>query len=619
MDPQQQPSASGNDAENNQDFQPRPLEQPILDSALRNKIITDSKPAPSGIKGFYRSNKIYVWAIAVGLVIISVLAFFAFRKTPPAQVKEANVDIAVSAPETVPSGNEEIFNVKIHNGDSQKLVGIELELVYPEGVTYADSVPKAENLSGTMFKVPDLIPGPGQDPVVIIKTKVTGNINDQKQLLAKLHYHYSNFSSEFVKEQQFSVRVVASDILLEIDGPREANNAQIIVYSIKYKNTSPDDIKNSRIQASFPSGFSFAESQPQPDNGNNIWNIGTLLAGQDGQITVQGTFSSANPGESKTASVDFQVTGHNGQPNTQATASFTTAINSLPLLVSQELQNSNGNNVINPGDRLTFSIKYQNNAATAATGVNIAVTLDSKALDLSTLQAESGQISGNTITWNASMVPNLSSLNPSDSGQLSFSVNVKNPATRDSSKNMTVVSDIKIKSDEYSTFLPGNKLTLKVASPINLSSGLDFVSGQLPPQVGKSTVYKVTITLKNETNDYSDGIITANILGSGFVAGSFNSSEANKASFDPSAGKLTWNFGSLPAHTGAFSQPKILQFNVRLNPASSQVNQSPILIKDVQLSAKDIFTGQAVTATLDDITTGDISGNQSWNNSRVQP
>jgi hypothetical protein len=256
-----------------------------------------------------------------------------------------------------------------------------------------------------------------------------------------------------------------------------------------------------------------------------------------------------------------------------------------------------------------------------ASGVIILLTLNSKALDLATLRAEGGQVNNNTILWNASTVPKLESLAPSESGQLSFSVQVKNPATRDSSKNLTIVSDIKIKSNEYESYFPGNEWALKIASPATLSSHLDYQDGSLPPQVGKNTIYKVQFSLTNSTNDFSDGILTAFLpLGpSGFVTGSVNSSETGKVEFDSTTGKLTWKVGSLPAHTGKFSQARILEFKVKLNPAASQVDQSPNLVTDIKFQAKDIFTGKEVELKTEDITSADLAGQDGYVNGRVVP
>ncbi len=612
----------GNLDNNEPGFTKKQIDQPILNSELRDQLSQEEPAAEKVSAGFslsqfYKANKFYAWAIVVGLAIIAILSFFAFRKQPQPKPTEANVKVSIDAPQTIASGGDVVYRIKVENNDSQKLVNTQLELVYPDGVSYISSVPKAENLSGSLFSLKDLIPG--QNVVIIVKAKATGQINDSKKLAAKLTYSLSNFNSTFAKQEEYTIRLVASDVLLELSGPTQTNNSQLIIYNLKYQNNSSDDIKNARIKVSYPEGFSYASAEPQPDQDNNTWNISSLAKGGEGNIQIQGSFKSASPGESKTATAQFLVLGQTGEYFTQSMSSFTTAISSLPLLVTQELDNNNTSGVVNPGDSLTFKVKYQNNTATAATGVNILATIDSKAVDLSSIQADGGQVNNNTILWNASSVSKLESLLPNESGELSFTLQLKNPATRDSSKNLAVVSSIKIKSNEFDTYFPGNELSLKVSSPLSIADGVIFSSGSLPPQVGKPTQYKVVISLTNSTNDYSDGVLTAFIpLGAGgFVDKSFNMAESSKAEYDFSTGKLTWNFGSLAAHTGKFSQSRALEFSVRLNPSLPQVGQSPALVKDIKLSAKDVFTKQTVEQSADNLSTSDLPGDQGYSQGQV--
>lgn len=604
-------------------FTKKTIEPPILDFAVREQISHTQPPlenasAEKGIKAFYRSNKIYVWAIVIGFAVIGILAYFAFKKGPLPQVKEANVEVNIDGPESAPSGGEAVYRIRVKNSDQQKLVDLELELVYPNGIQFVDSSPKPENLSGTVFKIADLLPG--LEVPVTVKTKVMGNVNEQKELIAKLHYKYSNFNSEFIKESKLLLRLVASDVILELSGPTSSNNAQLLVYTIHYKNNSDQEIKNARISADFPEGFIYASATPLPDLGNNTWNIGSLAAKGEGDIVLQGNFSASGAGESKTMVAQFLVLGQNGEYYTQNSANFTTAIANLPLYVSQELEGQNADNIVKPGDQLSYSVKYQNNSTVAATGVNIIVTLNSRSLDLSSLQAEGATVNNNTLLWNASSIAKLENLAPSEQGQVSFSVKVKDPAVKDSSKNLTVSSSIKIKSNEYEGFFPGNDLTLKISSPLSLSSQLNFSTGNLPPKVGKQTVYTIKLSLSNSSNDYSEGLLTAFIpLGpSGFVAGSVSKEETTKVEFDSTTGKLVWKVGGLPAHTGKFSAPRAVEFNVKIIPSASQVSQSPNLLTDIKFTAKDSFTGKSAEITTDNLTTADLADQDSYSKGQVE-
>jgi hypothetical protein len=599
-------------------FTTKPLEQPIFDQQTKNKFSTVPVAASGNwFKDFYASNKIYIWAIVVGLVIIGVLAYLAFRKVPVAAPKEADIAITVDAPSQAPSGGELLYKINIANHDSQKLVNSQLELVYPDGVTYIDSTPKKSlSLSGTTFAVPDLLP---KDQVAIfVKVKITGNVNDAKTLGIKFHYHFANFSSEFVKSQTYDVRLAASDVLFEFDGPTMTNNAQLVTYTLKYKNNSQQDIKDAQVRVNFPANFSVATTQPNPDTSNNIWSLSTLPVGSEGSITFQGTYNSAAPGESRTLTADLLVRGSTGQSYVQTTAQYVTSIASVPLFATQEFQNNNNQNVINPGDTLVFDVKYQNNSSVAATGVNLLITLDSKALDLSSLQAEGAQVSGNTIQWNGTAVPSLASLPPSGNGTVTFTVRVKNPVTKDSSTNLSVNSSVQIKSNEYPSGFPGNQIQLKVSSTASVGAKVDYTSGSLPPKVGTDTFYKVTLSLKNSTNDFSNGVLTASLPSgaSGFDQSSVNALESSKVSFDSSTGKLTWNVGALSAHTGDFKPARTLTFTLKLNPSKNQAGKSPTLLTNISFTGTDIYTTQTVTLTVDDISTSDVSGGF---NGQVEP
>ncbi len=601
-------------------FTQKKVETPLLDQPLRQRLDqsgASGTASSGGFKEFYRLNRFYFWAIGFGIVVIAILSFFALRKSPAVKVAEAKVSIDISAPDTVPSGADVIYKITVQNQDPKKLVGMTLEVTYPDGFSFVSSSPDPQNLSGTQFAVPDLISG--QNATLFVKAKASGNLNDSKSMTATLHYKYSDFNSDFSKQQSFSVRLSASNVSLELSGPQTTNNAQLVVYTLTYKNNSENDIQSARITLTYPDGFQFASADPQPDISSNIWNIGTLPKGKDGTITLQGNFTNSSPGQSKTIGAALSVLGGGGEYFDQASTSFVTAISSLPLLVSQQLAAGNATQAVRPGDTLTYSIKYQNNAQTAAHGVNIVASLDSKAVNLSSIRAEGAQVSNNTITWNASSVAALEILRPSESGTVNFSVQVNNPATKDSASNMTVVSHIKIKADEYDTYFPGQDLTLKIFSPFSFSTGLTYVSGAMPPRVGTDTVYKVSLILKNSTNDYSNTVVTAFIpLGAGgFDQGSTNSEEAGTVTYDPSTGKLTWNVGTLAAHAGQFAPPRSLSFNVRLNPSSAQVGQSPVLIKNIQLVATDSFTTEAIKGSTPDITTDNLNGQNGYGNGLV--
>jgi hypothetical protein len=238
---------------------------------------------------------------------------------------------------------------------------------------------------------------------------------------------------------------------------------------------------------------------------------------------------------------------------------------------------------------------------------------------MSSLRSETGQVSDTGVIWNAATLPDLEQVQPSGSGQVTFSVKVKNPASKDSSKNLTVSSKVQIKSNEYETYFPGNDLTLKISSPVRIAEDMGYVSGSLPPKVGNLTVYKIKLSLFNSSNDFKDAVLTAFLPADGFDATSVTPSESSNTEFDPATGKLTWKVGALAANTGVFSQPKVLEFNVKLMPSAAQAYQTPVLVKTIQLYGIDSFTAAQVSAKADDLNTASLTGAQYMGKGSVEP
>ncbi len=592
------------------DSAPAAPENPIEPPAPTPASTGSPTPPPDSkwqkFKDFYFANKWYVWAITLGIVIISILAFFAFRPRDKGPTGEANVKVSIDAPSEAPSGSQIVYKILIDNQDPAKLTNVDLELVYPEGFVYLSSTPKANSLSGNIFTIPDLLPG--QNVAIIVKVNGQGEINQEKKVVAKLHYRYSNFNSEFIKQAEHKLRLLASDVAMELSGPDNTTSTQPVTYKLDYKNESDHDISNARVELTYPEGFNFASGSPQPSLGKNIWNVGNLKKNATGTVEFKGSFTTARPGQRATFEANFKVLDDQGDYYSQASTTFTTTIDSTPLVVTQEVQGVN-NGIAAPGATLTFVIRYQNNTQVAATGVNVSATIDSDAISLSTIKAEGGaEVNNDTITWTAGSVSNFVSLGPNESGTLRYSVKVNNPATQNSSKNITVNSSVKIKSNENTVYLPGNALSVKISSPSELSSAVSVVSGPHKPQSGSTTIYQVTLSLRNTNNDFSDGLLTGFVATNiqNFDKNTITSAEASLVSYDPSTGKITWKVGKLAAHTGDFNPARRLSFQVKVVPSASQSNSDFVLFRSVQFSAKDTFTSQDINLSTADISTGQV-------------
>ena len=73
--------------------------------------------------------------------------------------------------------------------------------------------------------------------------------------------------------------------------------------------------------------------------------------------------------------------------------------------------------------------------------------------------------------------------------------------------------------------------------------------------------------------------------------------------YNAGTGEVTWTIPSIPATTGAIGSPVTAIFQVSNTPAINQVGQRVTLMGPTTLTATDVYTGEAVTATAPAITT----------------
>ena len=561
------------------------------------------------VKLFYVENKWAVWLIVITLLITGVFLFFAFWSPGSKEVKP-NVTVELEVPNQLSSGSEIIYKVNFKNHERDLIRDISLDMVYPSGFTFKDSVPETSSLNGTRFNLPNV--EPGQEGTVMIKGMLVGNIDEMKSVSALMRYKFSQFNSEFVVQSQGQTRIVNSDILLQFEGPFRAPNGQDITYNLSYANNSDKDLNELKLKMDLPAVFRVVKQDPPPTQGA-IWNIGGLKANERKNIQFVGQFQGTKAGEEMTLRAQIDGLDDTGREYTLASTSYIVTISQQPLVTEISVRNASNlsTDIVFPGESLDYRIKYQNNDASAAHGVIITAKLNGEALDLSTIEAPQASIQGNTIIWNASQVRNLGTLEPNQGGEVTFRITIKNPATRDSVKNLVVSADAAIKSYEYDQAFISPAVKTNIGTVVKLDTAVEHKSGFTPPSVGKDTTYRVTMDLKNASNDVEGSIMSFNLPSSlDFDMSAVNAEEAKNVTYDRNSRKVTWNIGRLPAHIGILSAPRRLEFDVSITPAAANARKPMTLVNNIKFNATDSFTKQVISINAQDISTlQDKSGN----------
>lgn len=538
------------------------------------------------------TNKLVMIA-AVAIIIAVGVVWLVFGRTirefPPVS---SNVLLLIKGPQQLSSGGEAEYRIVYRNGENADLVGVSLEVFYPPGFTFRTATPKVASGSTQRFDLPIL--AASETSEVTVRGKLVGATGEEKQLKASLHYRLSNFNSSFVVETSFATLILPPNLTLEITGPSEVTSGQDSTFSVSYSNVSSGEIDNLALVLTYPTGFNFTSSNPPPSKNNNSWNVAILPVSKSGKIEVTGRFS-GDAYEEKLISANLGlVLQNNFIPQINTSAGF--RIGRAALSLKQEASPSD---FVNLGQTIQFSLNYTNQNTVGMTNVVIGSTLQGPSLDLTSLHANNAIITGNTLTWKSATLSNLSVVYPNQSGEINFTVPIKSNITTNL-KNQTIKSKAWIASDQVTKPIMASDLEIKLATNLSLSVSGEYVSGSLPMQVGKPTVFSITWLVTNLSNDLANTEVIASmpLPASSWQNVILEESEKNRLTYDPNSGKIRWKIGDLLAFTGKFTPALRVTFRLQVVPTESDRNKTITLLKDVSAAGLDTFINKNIQSKM---------------------
>jgi len=138
--------------------------------------------------------------------------------------------------------------------------------------------------------------------------------------------------------------------------PKELVNGQSFEFSLKFINQSDVSFDNLQIKVDYPSGFNFKSSEPQSLEGDNVWSVGRIDAGEEIEIFINGDISGSE-GDSKPFQAQAGILDDN-QFTLYSESISALKISSSPLLVIQTV-NDSSSYIANSGEKLKYQIDYK--------------------------------------------------------------------------------------------------------------------------------------------------------------------------------------------------------------------------------------------------------------------
>lgn len=595
------------------------------DWTRREKSLESSQVAPRAIGAVRTAMKGMVWAsiaFFVGAVVFFGYYFFFGEGATPAS--PGNIDISVTGPLQIQSGEPTELQVAVVNRNRVALELADLVIKYPDGTRSPTDL--VTNLKEQRISLGNIEPGGRRQGTV--SAVFAGEEGNRAAVKVELEYRLQNSNSIFAAETNYSVIFSSSPITLTIDGNEETIAGQPLEFNISVASNADAVVKDVLFSATFPFGFTVQSSDPKPKQGN-VWELGDLRPGEKKKVTIRGAVS----GESGDERVFRFTAGTRKSPEDKAISAIladyahhlTISNPFLGLGIVFKQDSGQGGAVVSPSETVNASVTYENHLATSLTDVVIVAQLTGIEIDGSTVKSNDGfyRSSDRVMYWDKASEPALANLAAGAKGTLNFSFQMPDNETltdiRDPKVTITAQAAAKRvdQANVPETLQATAKGTVRVASDLQLvAQGLYYSNpfgstGPMPPKANSETTYAIVFSLINTTNKIEGAIVKATLPPYVRWTGTYSPSSAD-ITFNQTDGTLTWKAGTIEPNTGVGgSVPKQAAIVIGFTPSTSQIGSQPPLVRSVTLTGKDSATGADVTRSVQDLTTN-ISGDQGF-------
>lgn len=542
--------------------------------------------------------------------LAALFVFFYLRS----QGQEARIEI--QSTDMIESGGVMTIPIVYKNVSRSILHNGEIVVTLPEGSLVRDQGLDTQAPLRISRPVEDL--KPGDQGMIELTVRLFGEAQEDQNIRVIYYYRPENLRAQFSVHADKKIRIENVPLALNWDIPETLSRGQDVDMKVHYISDSFFAFDHMAVRVEYPTGFTFASSDPKPTIGDNTWEIGILEPGREGVIAIRGIMT-GEEGEIKA----FRSYIGALNSSTRQLKIFTESSQKITIAVTPlSVQGFLGNDregVIEPGANLNFVISYRNNTKAILKNITVKALLEGNVLDFLTLKPDNdGIIDSRTggIVWGPGNTAQLRELEPDQGGELRLTVHVKDPppVISEKDKNLTVVmrpsiSAASIPNEFQGTTLDSNDIiSFKVASKIIFSGkSLHGASplghtGPFPPQVGQKTTYTIVWEVKNFTNDIANAEI-AGRLPPNVVWEDIVQVEGSSIRYDSASNEVRWRIGTIPAGAGVISPTLTGAFQVSVTPAPTDRGNIMRLINVSQLTGIDSFTNMAIDKQIDVMTT----------------
>jgi hypothetical protein len=520
------------------------------------------------------------------------------------QISSDNIALSVTGPFTIGGGETIDLQVGITNQNSVAIDSATLIMKYPPGTRSVGDAPR--NLFEERIPIEAVSPGGVQN--IPVQVAVFGESNVEQTISATIEYRIAGSNSLFYKDAEpLTFSITSSPLVLRIDSVEKVASGQVVDIEMTVISNASAPVRDVLISANYPNGFRFESADPTPVFSDNVWRIDELLPEQSVVIALTGTVVGLTE-------ESFQINFNAGPARADN-----------PFIVGSILAESSSNfSIERPFIDVETTIDGRTDRSvtiaqgeTSVVDVNITNTLDETVYDMvvevvpggnalneDSIVGTNGFYDSNsgTVRWEVSNNSRFAEVNPGESRELSFSVSPSAPQATASYDLVVNVYARRVAETSAAEQLIGTALIeAKYSSELFVGSqaghgGLFTASGPLPPEVGVTTTYTITMVAEAGVNDLTDVILNTSLPV--YVEWPDNVQGDGELVYNTVSKQIEWQPGNILSGNRAE-----VSFQIEFTPSLSQRGRAPLLVRSQSVRATDRFTGERLQASADPVYT----------------
>jgi len=558
---------------------------------------------------FFLLTSIFAGAVLVlggGYVLYKVL-----KK----EFRQQQVQVKVETPVSAKIGDSVNISVSYANYNPVPLRDAHLTLEMPPTFKLESTSPQAEATTNSVVEWNlGEIDSKGNG-ILEIQGRFIEREEEASYFNSVLRYTPKSISSPFQNEASAGVEVTGIPISISVEKTRTVASGYEIEYKLNLRNNGKEPFQKLEARMEYPKGFTFVQSSPElTGEDKTIWNIPTILSGEEKVLTVRGRLDGI-AGERKLLKVLLGRLEDGGEWRQYSEKEIVTTITEPPLSVRQKVKGQESV-IAHAEDELPFEVEYANNSERGIGDAVVRVKLEGNIFNWGRVAVERGSfdLDKKEVIWQGGTVPELKMVKPGDKGILKFSVEIPEhvPFTDDKKSNLTGKSSVSIDSPHMPTnigenkVVTGNVLEIKLGTKVFLQSkgyyndSTILNEGPVPPTTGKNTTYTIHWTISNIFNELRNVKLKTTLPhGVEWTKEVFPSSSG--VEYNERTKEITWNIERVAAGAGSYKPAPNLIFQIKVTPSDNDVGKLLLLINATTLEGVDTFTNETVKVSAKEI------------------